>query len=56
MIATDARKATGGTRRRRGFTLVELLVVIARYNTQSTLERDVKPGNNTLDFELTTQE
>lgn len=26
-----------------------------RYNTRSTLERDVKPGKNTLDFELTTK-
>ena len=29
--------------------------VPARYNTQSTLERDVTPGNNTLNFDLTTK-
>jgi hypothetical protein len=30
--------------------------VPARYNTQSTLEREVKPGSNTLDFiDLTTK-
>lgn len=27
----------------------------AKYNTQSTLQRDVKPGDNTLDFKLTTK-
>ncbi len=29
--------------------------VPARYNTQSTLERDIKAGDNNLDFELTTR-
>ena len=29
--------------------------VPARYNTQSTPEREAKPGNNTLDHELTTR-
>jgi hypothetical protein len=29
--------------------------VPARYNSQSTLEEEVKPGRNTLDFHLTTK-
>jgi hypothetical protein len=39
-----------------GHMMDEMIEIIpARYNSESTLQRELKPGHNTLDFELSTR-